>query len=45
MTSLMSQLRVRLALLLPHVVIVHVAPGYANDPGDPGTGTIVAVLC
>jgi len=28
-----------------HVVIVHVAPGYANDPSNPGTGTIVAVLC
>jgi alpha-tubulin suppressor-like RCC1 family protein/PKD repeat protein len=28
-----------------HVVIVHVAPGYANDPGHAGTGTIVAVLC
>ncbi len=27
------------------VVIVHVAPGYANDPGHTGTGTIVAVLC
>ena len=28
-----------------HVVIVHVAPGYANDAGHNGTGTIVATLC
>lgn len=28
-----------------HLVIVHVAPGYANDPGHAGTGEIVAVLC
>ena len=29
----------------PHIVIVHAAPDYANDPGHAGTGTIVAVLC
>ncbi|HEY1420089.1 MAG TPA: PKD domain-containing protein, partial [Candidatus Dormibacteraeota bacterium] len=28
-----------------HIVIVQVAPGYANYPGRAGTGTIVAVLC
>ena len=28
-----------------HIVIVRVAAGYANDPGHPGTGTIVAVIC
>jgi hypothetical protein len=27
------------------IVIVKTNPGYANDPGHPGTGTIVAVLC
>lgn len=29
----------------PHVVIVQTNPGYAPQPGSPGTGTIVAVLC
>lgn len=28
-----------------HVVIVKTNAGYASDPGHPGTGTIVAVLC
>ncbi|HKW72471.1 MAG TPA: PKD domain-containing protein [Candidatus Dormibacteraeota bacterium] len=28
-----------------HVVVVHVMPGYANDPGHAGTGTVVAVIC
>jgi SdrD B-like domain/PKD domain len=28
-----------------HVVIVKTDPGYAGNPGHPGTGTIVATLC
>ena len=27
------------------VVLVQVDPGYAGDPGHPGTGTIVGVVC
>jgi hypothetical protein len=27
------------------IVIVKTDPGYAPDPGHPGTGTVVAVLC
>jgi hypothetical protein len=27
------------------IVIVQTAPGYEPDPGHPGTGTVVAVLC
>jgi hypothetical protein len=27
------------------VVLVQVDPGYAGDPGHPGTGTVVGVLC
>jgi len=25
--------------------VVSTNPGYLNDPGDPGTGTVVAILC
>jgi uncharacterized repeat protein (TIGR01451 family) len=28
-----------------HMVIVHTNPGYAPDPGHPGTGTVVAQIC
>lgn len=28
----------------PHIVIVQTDPGYANNPGHPGTGTVVATL-
>lgn len=28
-----------------HVVVVHVTPGYADNPGHAGTGTVVAVIC
>jgi len=27
------------------IVVVSTNPGYLNDPGDPGTGTVVAILC
>ncbi len=27
------------------IVLVHVDPGYGPDPGHPGTGTIVGVVC
>jgi Bacterial Ig-like domain (group 3) len=30
---------------ITHIVIVQTNPGYARDPGHPGTGTIVAQLC
>jgi hypothetical protein len=26
-----------------HIVVVQVAPGYGPNPGDPGTGKVVAV--
>ena len=29
----------------PHVVVVEVDPGYDNNPGHPGTGTVAGVLC
>jgi hypothetical protein len=28
-----------------HVVVVKTSPGYAPDPGHPGTGTVVAQIC
>ena len=28
-----------------HIVVVKTDPGYKNDPGHPGTGTIVATYC
>jgi hypothetical protein len=28
-----------------HIVVVQTNVGYANDPGHPGTGTIVGVIC
>jgi hypothetical protein len=27
------------------IVVVVTAPGYAPDPGHPGTGTIIATYC
>jgi hypothetical protein len=30
---------------IKQVVVVHNNPGYAPDPGNPGTGTIVAIVC
>jgi hypothetical protein len=30
---------------IPQVVIVKVSPGYSSNPGHPGAGTVVAVLC
>jgi len=29
---------------IPHLVIVKTNPGYANSPGNAGTGTVVAVI-
>jgi hypothetical protein len=29
----------------PHLVVVKTNPGYAADPGHPGTGTVVAKIC
>ena len=28
-----------------HIVLVHTNPGYAPNPGHPGTGTIVSTIC
>jgi hypothetical protein len=28
-----------------HIVIVKTDPGYAPDPGHPGTGTVVSQVC
>ena len=28
-----------------HIVTVQVNPGYANDPGHRGTGSIVGIIC
>jgi hypothetical protein len=30
---------------IPEIVIVRTDPGYEPNPGHPGTGTMVAVLC
>ncbi len=30
---------------IKEIVLVHVDPGYGPDPGHPGTGTIMGVLC
>jgi hypothetical protein len=29
----------------PHIVIVKTDPGYAPDPGQAGTGTVVSQVC
>jgi hypothetical protein len=29
----------------PHLVVVHVDPGYEDNPGHAGTGTVAGVLC
>lgn len=28
-----------------HIVVVHINPGYIADPGDPGTATVIGILC
>jgi len=28
-----------------HIVVVQTNPGYAPDPGHPGTGIVVATFC
>jgi hypothetical protein len=30
---------------VPKIVVVKTNPGYAPNPGHPGTGTVVAVYC
>jgi hypothetical protein len=30
---------------IKQVVVVKINPGYAPDPGHPGTGQIVAIVC
>jgi hypothetical protein len=29
----------------PAIVVVKTDPGYAPNPGHPGTGTVIATLC
>ncbi len=30
---------------IPHIVVVTTNPGYAPNPGHPGTGSVVAIVC
>jgi hypothetical protein len=34
-----------LAGTITKIVVVMTAPGYASDPGHPGTGTVIATYC
>jgi hypothetical protein len=31
--------------IVSEIVVVNTNPGYLNDPGHPGTGTVVAIIC
>ena len=44
-TSSVSQSGSVVSGSVSEIVVVKTNPGYLNDPGDPGTGTVVAVLC
>ncbi len=44
-TSSVSQAGSVVSGTVSEVVVVSTNPGYLNDPGDPGTGTVVAILC
>jgi len=44
-TSSVSQSGSVLSGTISEIVVVSTNPGYLNDPGDPGTGTVVAILC
>src|SRR4029077_18226353 len=44
-TSSVAQSRSVVSGTVSEVVVVSTDPGYLNDPGDPGTGTVVAILC
>jgi hypothetical protein len=30
---------------IPEIVVVKTNPGYSNDPGHPGSGTVQAIYC
>jgi len=44
-TSSVSQSGSVVAGTVSEIVVVSTNPGYLNDPGDPGFGTVVAILC
>ena len=44
-TSSVSQSGSVVSGTVSEIVVVNTNPGYLNDPGDPGTGTVVAILC
>ena len=44
-TSSVSQLGSVVSGTVSEIVVVSTNPGYLNDPGDPGFGTVVAILC
>ncbi len=44
-TSSVSQAGSVVSGTVSEIVVVSTNPGYLNDPGDPGTGTVVAILC
>jgi hypothetical protein len=44
-TSSVSQAGSVVSGTVSEIVVVSTDPGYLSDPGDPGTGTVVAILC
>ncbi len=44
-TSTVSQTGSVVSGTVSEIVVVSTNPGYLNDPGDPGFGTVVAILC
>jgi hypothetical protein len=44
-TSSVSQSGSLVSGTVSEIVVVSTNPGYLNDPGDPGFGTVVAILC
>ncbi len=44
-TSSVSQTGSVVSGTVSEIVLVRTNPGYLNDPGDPGTGTVVAIIC
>jgi len=44
-TSSVSQAGSVVSGTVSEIIVVSTNPGYLNDPGDPGTGSVVAILC
>jgi hypothetical protein len=44
-TSKVTQKGSTISGTIAHIVLVRIQPGYADQPGTPGTGTIVGVVC